>query len=37
VVFRYNLEEGDDDDPLSQEVVEEMRTADTMDIIRQRY
>jgi hypothetical protein len=31
---RYNLEEGDDDDPLSEAVVEEMRTADTMSIIR---
>ena len=32
-VLRYNLEHNDDD-PLSEAVVEEIRHADTMDIIR---
>ena len=32
-VFRYNLEQNDDD-PLSEAVVEEIRHADAMDIIR---
>ena len=33
---KYNLEEGDDYDPLSDAVVEEFRHADAMDIINER-
>ena len=32
----YNLDQGDDDDPLSEAVVEELRNADKMDIINER-
>jgi len=32
----YNLDQGDDDDPLSEAVVEELRHADAMDIINER-
>ena len=32
----YNLDQGDDDDPLSEAVVEELRHADRMDIINER-
>ena len=33
---KYNIYEGHDDDPLSEAVVEEIRHADTMDIIHER-
>lgn len=33
---KYNIEEGDDDDPLSEAVVEEIRHAETMDMIDER-
>ena len=32
----YNIDQGDDDDPLSEAVVEELRHADKMDIINER-
>ena len=32
----YNIDQGDDDDPLSEAVVEELRNADKMDIINER-
>ena len=32
----YNLDQGDDDDPLSEAVVEELRHADAMNIINER-
>ena len=32
----YNIDQGDDDDPLSEAVVEELRNADKMDIITER-
>ena len=32
----YNIDHGDDDDPLSEAVVEELRHADAMDIINER-
>ena len=33
---KYNIHEGYDDDPMSEAVVEEIRHADTMDIIHER-
>ena len=32
----YNIDQGDDDDPLSEAVVEELRNADKMDIMNER-